>query len=186
MSRIESEEFTLKDGKKVLIRKARISDATNMLEIFYNVIDNDEYNLTMPSDVKKLKMTVKKERDYIKAQNKDGNILLVAEINNRVAGLVNLSKGARERISHIASFHLSVHKRYRRNGVASALIKAAIKQAEKDPLIEKIELNVFANHTAAIRLYKKFGFVKEGRRKKEFKIAPGKYVDDILMYKFVK
>lgn len=35
-------------------------------------------------------------------------------------------------------------------------------------------------------MYKRFGFVEEGRRPKEIKLTPGKHVDDILIFKFIK
>jgi len=38
----------------------------------------------------------------------------------------------------------------------------------------------------AIALRKKLGFLEEGRRIREIKIAGEKYVDDLLMYRFVK
>jgi len=186
MGRIEQKECFLKNGRKYIIRKTQLSDAKSLLDLFYLIIKKDKYNLTTSADVEKLKMTVKKEQKYIKAQNNDGNILLVAEINKRIVGLGGLQKGSKQRISHIASFHISVHKRYRRNGIATALLEAAIQQAQKESLIEKIELEVFANNTGAIKLYKKMGFIEEGRKIREIKIGAGSYVDSVLMYKFIK
>ena len=58
--------------------------------------------------------------------------------------------------------------------------------ATEHPVIEKVALGVFANHTIAINLYKDLGFVEEGRKIKEFKIGPSEYVDSIIMHKFVK
>ena len=53
-------------------------------------------------------------------------------------------------------------------------------------LIEKLTLEVFVTNEAAIRLYRKMGFLEEGRRVRHVKIADGKYVDVIVMYVFVK
>jgi RimJ/RimL family protein N-acetyltransferase len=66
------------------------------------------------------------------------------------------------------------------------LLQTLIDWAEANPLIEKIGLAVFANNEAAIRLYRKLGFMEEGRRPREMKLGPGQYVDDVLMCRLVK
>jgi RimJ/RimL family protein N-acetyltransferase len=70
-------------------------------------------------------------------------------------------------------------------GIGTALLQTLIDWAEANPLIEKIGMAVFANNERAIRLYRKLGFVEEGRRPREMKLGPGWYVDDVLMYRFV-
>jgi RimJ/RimL family protein N-acetyltransferase len=49
-----------------------------------------------------------------------------------------------------------------------------------------VSLAVLATNERAIAVYKKLGFVEEGRRIKEIKIGPSQYIDDVLMYKMVK
>lgn len=186
MSRIETREFYLKNGRKYIIRKARLSDAKSLLDFFNAIILKDDYNVTIPADIKKQKMTIKKEQEYIKSKNKNGNILILAEINKRIIGSVSLEAIHRQRLSHVASLQISVHKRFRRNGIATALVTIVIQQAQKESLFEKIGLGVLANNIGAIRLYKKLGFVEEGRKIREIKIGPGSYVDSILMYKFIE
>lgn len=44
---------------------------------------------------------------------------------------------------------------------------------------------VIPTNPRAIALYKSLDFVKEGRKIKENKMNENKYVDDIIMYKFV-
>jgi RimJ/RimL family protein N-acetyltransferase len=48
-----------------------------------------------------------------------------------------------------------------------------------------LSLSVFENNQPAIELYKKAGFVEEGRYRKEIKLAPGQYIDIVRMSKFV-
>ena len=77
-----------------------------------------------------------------------------------------------------------MRKRVRKE-IATVLLQSLIDWAAAKPLIEKIGLTVHANNENAIRLYRKFGFIEEGRRSKELKLGPDIYVDDILMYRFV-
>jgi len=71
-------------------------------------------------------------------------------------------------------------------GVGTALLKSLIGWAKENHVIEKVTLEVFVTNEAAIRLYRKMGFLEEGRRVRHVKIADGKYVDVIVMYVFVK
>ncbi len=45
---------------------------------------------------------------------------------------------------------------------------------------------MFAHNTRAINLYRKLGFVEEGRGLRAFKLADGAYYDDIQMVRWVK
>jgi RimJ/RimL family protein N-acetyltransferase len=59
--------------------------------------------------------------------------------------------------------------------------------AEADgTIIGNVSLEVFATNSVAIRLYKKLGFAEEGLRPREVKFGPGRYVDGVAMYRFVK
>lgn len=65
------------------------------------------------------------------------------------------------------------------------LLQTLIKWAEGHPVIEKLSLGVFSTNYPAIHLYKKMGFVEEGRKIKDIKLSHDVYVDDVLMYKMV-
>jgi RimJ/RimL family protein N-acetyltransferase len=70
-------------------------------------------------------------------------------------------------------------------GMGTLLLQALIDWAEAHPAIEKLSLAVLATNTAAIGLYRRFGFIEEGRRPREVKLGPDEYVNDVLMYRFV-
>lgn len=60
--------------------------------------------------------------------------------------------------------NVAVSQQYRNLGVASMLIDALIKEAQKRS-ISKLMLEVRQSNSPAINLYKKFGFVEVGTRK---------------------
>ena len=62
------------------------------------------------------------------------------------------------------------------HGAGSALMAAAIERARERGL-DKLSLGVFAHNDAAIALYRKFGFVEEGRRIKHVRRASGELSD---------
>jgi RimJ/RimL family protein N-acetyltransferase len=68
----------------------------------------------------------------------------------------------------------------RRQGVGTALLEQAVTWARATG-VRKLELHVFPHNEPAIRLYERFGFVREGYRKDHFRRGASGYVDAILM-----
>lgn len=91
----------------------------------------------------------------------------------------------RKRTSHAGTIGVFVSKEYRGQGAGKMLLAALLEWARKNPAIEKVSLSVFSTNERAISLYKKMGFLEEGRKIKEFKISENEYWDDVFMYKFV-
>ena len=91
----------------------------------------------------------------------------------------------RKRMHHTGSFAVMLQKNYRNQGIGKLLIHELLSWAEQHPVIEKVSLGTFSTNTRAIELYKKLGFVEEGRKVGEFKFSDNEYVDDVLMYKLV-
>jgi ribosomal protein S18 acetylase RimI-like enzyme len=75
---------------------------------------------------------------------------------------------------------MAVAREWRGRGIGSALLAAAIDWARTQRL-HKLELDVFPHNNAAIELYRKFGFVEEGRRVQHYRRATGELWDAILM-----
>jgi ribosomal protein S18 acetylase RimI-like enzyme len=75
---------------------------------------------------------------------------------------------------------MAVAREWRGRGVGSALLAAAIDWARERGL-HKLSLSVFAHNEAAIALYRKFGFVEEGRRVNHYRRASGELWDAIEM-----
>ena len=75
---------------------------------------------------------------------------------------------------------MAVAREWGGRGVGSALLAAAIEWA-RDRGLHKLSLGVFAHNTAAIELYRKFGFVEEGRLIKQYRRENGELWDAIEM-----
>ena len=84
---------------------------------------------------------------------------LVAEADGRVIGHCNLHRSQSPRARHSASCGMAVHPDYWNQGMGSALMAAAVDLADNWLDLRRIELEVYTDNTAAIRLYEKFGFV---------------------------
>jgi RimJ/RimL family protein N-acetyltransferase len=75
---------------------------------------------------------------------------------------------------------MMVARDWRGRGVGSALLAASIEWARGRGL-HKLSLSVFPHNAAGIALYRKFGFVEEGRRVKQFRRESGELWDSVEM-----
>jgi RimJ/RimL family protein N-acetyltransferase len=104
----------------------------------------------------------------------DGTFVAVAD--DEIVGSVHV-----ERSRHgFGEFGMAVAREWRGRGVGSALLATAIEWARQQGL-HKLSLGVFAHNAAAIALYRKFGFVEEGRRVKQYRRTSGELWDSIDM-----
>src|SRR5712692_2251849 len=75
---------------------------------------------------------------------------------------------------------IMVAAKWRGRGVGTALVAAAIEWARERGL-HKLALSVFPHNNAAIALYRRFGFVEEGRLRRHVRRANGQLWDLIEM-----
>lgn len=106
---------------------------------------------------------------------------IVAEKNGEIVGHAFLEPMGLKAVSHIVRLTIAVHEGHQGTGVGKLLMQHLIDWAKSEPQVEKIELHVRASNLAAITLYKKLGFVEEGRLKHRVKISATEYVDDLTM-----
>ena len=169
--------------ENIIIRTAEPKDATKILQIQKEVVAEGVYLTTSTEEFNK---TVDQQREWMdKILHNHQETMLVAETSKGVVGWIVFLSQNRIKLSHTGSIGMMIEKECRGLGIGKLLIKELLNWAALNPFIEKVSLGVFSTNESAIALYKKMGFVEEGRKIKEFKMEDGKYVDDILMYKFV-
>ena len=100
----------------------------------------------------------------------------LAEVDGEIVGMLGVTS------SHhgFGEIGMMVAKEWRGRGVGSALMEAAIAWAREEGL-HKLSLDVFPHNEAAIALYRKFGFVEEGRRVKQYRRRNGELWDGVEM-----
>jgi RimJ/RimL family protein N-acetyltransferase len=174
----------LKTIGSYIVRTGKIEDAEVTLDIQRSVVSEGEYLIAYPEEFTN---TLNQQREYIQnILENENETIIVAEKDGEVVGwIVFESTQNRKRMSHTGSFGMLIRNNYRGLGIGKMLLQVLLDWAEKNPLIEKVSLGVFATNHRAISLYKKMGFIEEGRKINEFKFDDNEYVDDILMYKLV-
>jgi putative acetyltransferase len=108
---------------------------------------------------------------------------LCAEVDGRVVGALDILPRLNG-LAHGAGIGIAVHDDYVGRGVGTALLKAAVECAEGSLALRRLELTVFVDNAPAIALYRKFGFVEEGRSR-AFAMRDGMLVDAFHMARFM-
>jgi RimJ/RimL family protein N-acetyltransferase len=104
----------------------------------------------------------------------DGAFVAVAE--GEVVGALNVYPSA----FGYGEIGMYVAREWRGRGVGTALMEAATAWARAQGL-HKLTLSVFPHNAAAIALYRKCGFVEEGRRVKQMRRQSGELWDLVDM-----
>jgi len=101
---------------------------------------------------------------------------LVAMAGDQVIGMIHVEASRHG----FGEFGMLVDRDWRGRGVGAALVRAAIGLAREQGL-HKLSLEVFAHNAAGIALYRKCGFLEEGRRIRQYRRASGELWDTIVM-----
>jgi putative acetyltransferase len=120
------------------------------------------------------------ERREQLAQLHEGVHHLVAEVDGRVVGTLGLHVDATPRRRHCGSIGMAVHDGFQGQGVGTGLLEAAIDLADNWLGLRRLELHVFSDNAAGIRLYEKFDFVVEGVAR-DYALRNGVFVDSLAM-----
>lgn len=164
------------------VRPARATDAAALLRLQRAVLGERHFFITEPEELRDtVDDKVRQVRDLERSTN---SLFLVARRGADLVGSLTVRGGALNRMRHTAKLEIMVAADVRGQGIGRGLLGAAVSWAEAHPEIEKLGLSVFVDNVRAIELYRAFGFREEGRRPREFRLEDGRYVDDLLMYRF--
>ncbi len=167
----------------ILIDTASDADAAAMLEIYRGILEEGRWFITYPDEFKGTEETQAK---LIRERNADTNgRILVARIQGRLVGSLSIKGGNMERTRHVGMIEVYVDHTTRGLGVGRALMEAGIVWAEANPILRKLALNVFEDNHRAVEMYRRFGFVVEGRLIGEFMEEDGSLRNDLMMARLV-
>ncbi len=126
----------------------------------FNIVSMDHCHIKDIAKLEKICFSTPWSEQSILDAFKTGTRFFVCEKDNNVLGYVGISAVLDEGyITNIAVF-----PKYRKNGVATALL-SHLENFAKEKSLSFISLEVRESNLAAISLYNKFGFAVEGKRK---------------------
>ena len=181
-SKVESpfyfeKEIRLLNGDNLLLRNAITSDAETVVN-FFRVTSDESENLSFSSD--EYFVTPYEEKIVISNINRNSKtIMILGFIDNVLCCVAELNSSAEIRLSHNVEYSITVRKDFWGMGIGNAITDEIIEFA-KEKNIKNIVLSVRRENSAAINLYKKYGFKTVGI-KKDYSCIDGKYDDEISM-----
>lgn len=168
---------------ELLIREAEPKDAAELVAFLNRVsLETDFTSL----DRDGILLTSEEIEVFLNKQaSSDNQITLLAFLNDKIAGIVNITADQRKRVHHIGDLFIVIGKRYWNNGLGSLLLEEAIEWAQASGILRRLQLTVQTRNQAAVHLYQKHGFVIEGRQERGVYIEEGKFIDVYLMGKLI-
>jgi RimJ/RimL family protein N-acetyltransferase len=160
------------------VRRAGPRDARALVELAHDVSTEPEGWLISEGEWR----SIRDERRYLAAARRSPDLaVLVAENDAGVVGRLSIVRDLHPACAHVADLGLMVARAHRRQGVGSALLRAAEEWA-RDTGIRKLELSVFPHNEPARALYERQGYRQEGRRVGHFRRG-ATYLDALVMAK---
>lgn len=163
----------------VRVRAARPGDARAFLALFRDVAAEGRFIRT--EDVTR---TVRQTRAWLRRSTGARQLFLVAEEDAvpggpRLVGWLSISRESHPIVRHVATLGMAVAADRRGRGIGAALLEEALRWARAHG-VDKVELSVYPDNRRAIALYRRFGFVEEGRLRGHSRKSSGD-LDEILM-----
>lgn len=170
--------FETKDGTIVKLRAPSWSDIDDMVEFVNSLVH--EGALIGTNKIITRDMEIDWISKHLTDIERDKKIGIVAEVKNKLVGQieVRLLGGSS---GHVGQLVIALSNDYRSKGIGTEMIKEAEDRAR---LIgcKIMTLEVYANNTRAINLYKRLGYHLVGSIPKGF-LKDGNYIDKTIMVK---
>lgn len=152
-----------------IVRPAKSEDLEPALDVLEKVAEERLYIGTEPPLDR-----VRRLRKWQSVLEHPKETMFVAVADGVVVGSADLGwAGASE-------LGMAILREWRGRGIGSALLRACIDWAEANDIV-KMELQVWPHNEAAIALYEKFGFEREGYLKRHYRRRNGEIWDCIIM-----
>lgn len=124
-------------------------------------------------------------QNFIERCHETGIILTIEDPSNPealIAEVHTCSPGIRVFLHLFSDLTIAVHPDYQGKGIGSLLFQTLLQEIEsKHPEILRVELIAKESNKKAIKFYKKFGFISEGRLEKRISGKTGELEADIPM-----
>jgi RimJ/RimL family protein N-acetyltransferase len=172
-------QVTLKNGIEITLREVLISDAARMIEYVQGFVYESEF---VPLVEGEFNPTLEEEEKILQSYIiRENALFLVAEYDGNIVGNINIDGQSRKILQHTAVFGMGMWKQWQNIGLGTVILTEAIQWAKRNPILEMLWLQVYAENEAGLALYRKMGFIEHGITPNFFK-QNDRYYDEILMH----
>lgn len=160
--KIEPTSHLTKSGFEIVVREAKLSDSASLIDCIKSYLKSNFIPLT-PEEFHPTTEEHEKWIDkFIKGRN---DLLLVAEYEGHIIGNIDLTVHHRSMLSHTGVIGMGIHENWQNQGIGSILMDKVIAWSDCQAELELLCLQFFGNNESGLSLYKKNGFIEEGRQK---------------------
>ena len=150
-------EYTLKDGRKALIRSPKEEDIQGLLDYLYQSAAETDFILRYPEECGRY--TPEAEKELIERINgSDTEAMLVCLVEGTIAGNCHIAWDNKIKIRHRAGVAIALLRDYWNQGIGTRLFQELIRIAEQNENILQMELSFIEGNNRARALYEKMGF----------------------------
>ncbi len=149
----------LKNKSLIVFKELDGQDAEEVLN-YLNKVGGETDFLTFGKEG--IPYTIEQEKVVLRNMKEtERNYMIGGYINKNLVTIGSITSSSRNRLKHKADIGISVLKAYWNIGVGSQMMDCLITLC-KENNFRKVDLLVYENNEKAIKLYEKFGFIKEG------------------------
>ena len=182
---IKDTEFTLKDGRKALLRSPKDEDIRGVLDYLYVSAGETEFILRYPEECGKYTYEGEKALfDRINAS--DNEAMLVCVVDGKVAGNCQIAWKTGIKTRHRASVAIALLKEFWNQGIGTRMFEEMIRIAEANENLIQRELEFVEGNTRARALYEKMGFRITGVNPNAIRLRDGTLLNEYCMIREIK
>ncbi len=182
---IKDTAFTLKDGRKALLRSPKDEDIRGVLDYLYVSAGETEFILRYPEECGKYTYEGEKALfDRINAS--DNEAMLVCIVDGKVAGNCQIMWKTGLKTRHRASVAIALLKEFWNLGIGTRMFEEMIRIAEANENLIQMELEFVEGNTRARALYEKMGFRITGVNPNAIRLRDGTLLNEYCMIREMK
>ncbi len=182
---IQPFEYTLKDGRKALIRSPGEEDIPGVLEYLRISAGETEFVLRYPEECDKY--TPEGEKALFDRVNRAENeAMLLCFSGGVVVGICQISWSLGMKTRHRARVAIAILKDFWNQGLGTRLFQKLIEIAEADEHILQIELDYVEGNARARALYEKMGFRITGVKPNAIRLRDGTLLNEYSMIREIR
>lgn len=177
--------FSLKDGRKALLRSPKEEDIEGVLEYLTVSAGETEFILRYPEECSKY--TPEGERALFERFNSSENeAMLVCLVDGKIAGNCQISYSTGIKTKHRARVAIALISEFWNQGIGTRMFQEMIHIAEEWKDVIQMELEFVEGNSRARSLYEKMGFRITGVRPNAIRLKDGTLLNEYMMIREMK
>ena len=174
--------FTMKDGRKAVLRNPREGDVQGLLDYLVQSAGESDFIMRYPEEC--ARYTPEGETKWIEGNNSDENAaVLVCEADGKIAGNCSIHRNPMMKVRHRAFIAIALLKEYWGCGIGTAMFREMTEIAKSWEGVSQLELEFVEGNSRARALYEKMGFRIVGVRPDAYRFKDGSLHNEYIMMK---